>query len=187
MIFGSNWPRFGQNMTLAPLACADISDDDKRKIAGDNLRGLISWCRPEHPKAPHRAAADEFVEFGRTGRRPATMEFHDCHGHLGGHAAHYHLPDCDLEGIVHEMDRLGERKIRVFSFAGVHGDEKYGNDYVAEAVRLHPDRFVGFTLLNPHRGREGMLRELERCSRLGLRGVKLIPYYQGYPGGRPAD
>ena len=181
LIFGSNWPRFGQNMTLAPLACADISDADKRKIAGDNLRGLISWCRPEHAKAPHRPAPDEFVEFGRTGRRPATMVFHDCHGHLGGHAAHYHLPDCDLEGIVREMDRLGERKICVFSFAGVHGDEQYGNDYVAEAVRRHPDRFVGFTLLNPHRGRDGMLRELERCSRLGLRGVKLIPYYQGYP------
>jgi hypothetical protein len=60
-------------------------------------------------------------------------------------------------------------------------DEQYGNDYAAEAVRLHPDRFVGFTLLKPHRGRDGILRELERCARLGLRGVKLIPYYQGYP------
>jgi hypothetical protein len=124
---------------------------------------------------------DEFVEFGRTGRRPANMEFHDCHGHLGGFASDYHLPDCDLEGIVREMERLGDRRICAFSFAGVHGDEQYGNDIVADAVKRYPDRFVGFTLVNPHRGRDGILRELERGSRMGLRGVKLIAYYQGYP------
>jgi hypothetical protein len=181
LLFGSNWPRFGQHMTLAMLACAEIDDADKVKIAGDNLRELLRWCAPRHPQVEPQRAADEFVEFGRTGRRPAEMEFHDCHGHLGGLAAHYHIPDGDLKGIVHEMDRLGVRQVCAFSFAGVFGDERFGNDIVAEAVRRYPERFVGFTLLNPHRGRDGMLRELERCARLGLRGVKLIAYYQGYP------
>jgi predicted TIM-barrel fold metal-dependent hydrolase len=168
-------------MTMAPLSCADISDADKRKIAGDNMRELIGWCKPVHPKVPHQKAADEFVEYGRTGRRPQGMLFDDCHGHLGGHAADYHLPDCDLEGIVAEMERIGDRRICAFSFAGVNSDECYGNDIVADAVKKHPDRFVGYTLINPHRGRDLMLRELERGAKMGLRGVKLIPYYQGYP------
>jgi predicted TIM-barrel fold metal-dependent hydrolase len=146
---------------------------------------LIAWCKPAHPKVEHKPAADEFVEFGRTGRRSPEMVFHDCHGHLGGRAADYHLPDCDLDGIVHEMDRLGDRRICAFSFAGVHSDESFGNDLVAEAVRRYPDRFVGYTLVNPHRGPGGMLKELERGAKMGLRGVKLIPYYQGYPEDGP--
>jgi len=185
LLFGSNWPQFGPHMTLATLACADIEEADKRKIAGDNLRSLIRWCDPPEPVVEPTEPADEYVEFGRTGRRPEHIQFHDCHGHLGGRAAHYHVPDGDLDSVIREMDRLGVQKTCVFSFVGVVSDECYGNDLVADAVRKHPDRFVGFTLLNPHRGRDEMLRELDRCSKLGLRGIKLIPYYQGYPQDGP--
>ncbi|MCD6416847.1 MAG: amidohydrolase family protein [Planctomycetes bacterium] len=185
LIFGSNWPKFGHHMTLTTLTCADIDDEDKRQIAGGNLRELIRWCSPEHPSVEFPPPEDEYVQFGRTGVRPADMEFHDCHGHLGPRAATYHLPDCDLDSIVRQMDRLGVQKTCVFSFAGVTSDERFGNDIVADAVRRYPSRFVGFTLLNPHRGREGMLDELERCAALGLRGIKLIPYYQEYPDDGP--
>ena len=185
LVFGSNWPNCGQHMTLAPLTTADVSDDDKRLIAGDNLRRLIAWTEPDHPHVAIPAPADEFVQFGRTGRRPASMVFHDCHGHLGGKACHYHLPGCSLDGIVADMDRLGGRLACVFSFDGVFSDEQPGNDYVAEAVRRYPDRFVGFTLLNPHRGKDAMLREVDRGARMGLRGIKLIPHYQGYPEDGP--
>ena len=98
----------------------------------------------------------EYITFGRTGRRPQDMTFHDCHGHLGGLAAHYHIPDGDLDSVVGEMERLGVEQSCVFSFAGVTSDECVGNDIVADAVKRYPDRFIGFTLLNPHRGREAM-------------------------------
>ena len=185
LVFGSNWPRLGPHMTLAALSCAEIDDEDKLKIAGDNLRRLVGWCEPEHPRVTPEPTDDEFAAFGRTGVRPPDMVFHDCHGHLGERMAHYHIPDGSLESVVGEMDRLGVRKTCVFSFAGVTGDEVFGNDIVADAVERYPDRFVGFTLLNPHRGSEDMYRELERCEALGLRGIKLIPYYQGYPEGGP--
>jgi predicted TIM-barrel fold metal-dependent hydrolase len=182
LIFGSNWPHLGQHITIATLTTADVSDADKRLIAGDNLRKLIRWCgATETSPAPLPPPADEYARFARTGVRPAGMEFWDNHGHLGGRARDYHLPDCTLEGIVRDMDRLGVRKVCVFGFTGVFSDEQPGNDAVAEAVRRYPDRFVGLTLLNPHRGRDEMIRELERASRMGLRGVKLIPHYQGYP------
>lgn len=182
LLFGSNWPTFGPHMTLATLTTAEIDEQDKQKIAGENLRQLIGWCGPREPVS-FRAwePDDEFAAFGRTGRRPAAMRFQDCHGHLGGRAAHYHLPDCSLEGIVRDLDRFGVEKVCVFSFAGVFSDEVYGNDLVAEAVRRYPDRFVGFTLLNPHRGPKAMEQELERGAAMGLRGIKLIPHYQQYP------
>ncbi|NLW50896.1 MAG: amidohydrolase family protein, partial [Candidatus Brocadiaceae bacterium] len=185
LLFGSNWPTFGPHMTVAALACAEIDDADKRRIAGDNLRRLIAWCEPEHPRVAPTPPADEYAQFGRTGERPQDMPFDDCHGHLGGRHFAYHIPDCDLDSTVREMDRLGERRACAFCFTGVTGDERFGNDLVADAVRRHPDRFIGFTMLSPHRGEEDMRRELLRCADLGLRGVKLIPYYQGYPADGP--
>lgn len=186
LVFGSNWPRLGPHITLATLTSAEIDDADKRLIAGDNLRQLLSWHRPhQSPAVELPPPADEFVAFGRSGERPADMTFWDNHGHLGGRASHYHLPDCTTDGIVREMDRMGVEKVCAFSFAGVFSDEQHGNDVVADAVQQYPDRFVGFTLLNPHRGRDEMLAELERGAKLGLRGVKLIAHYQGYPGEGP--
>jgi len=180
LVFGSNWPTFGQAMTLAPLACADISESDKGLIAGGNLRKLLSWHELDSAEPKPPSAVDRYVEFGRTGKRPAEMRFADCHGHLGGRMAHYHVPGGDLDSTVVEMERLGVDVCCVFSIAGVLSDESFGNDIVADAVRRYPDRFVGFALLNPHRGRDGMLAELERCEKLGLRGIKLIAHYQGH-------
>jgi predicted TIM-barrel fold metal-dependent hydrolase len=185
LVFGSNWPTFGQALTLAPLAAAEISDDAKRMIAGGNLRELVSWCEPVHPEAQLPEPEDEFVRFARTGERPSDMTFRDSHGHLGGHSAHYHVPNGSLEETVREMDRFGIERACVFSLSGVTSDEVCGNNVVAEACRRYPDRFVGFALVNPHRGPEEMLAELERCAGLGLRGVKLIAAYQGYPDEGP--
>ena len=196
LLFGTNWPTFGQAMTLAPLTCAEIDPAAKRRIAGDNLRELMAWCNPVAASPPEPAPpqpgtcnpepllpppADPYVAFGRTGERPEGMRFADCHGHLGGRSMWYHVPDGTTDATVAEMERLGVDRACVFSFAGVNSDETFGNDLVADAVARHPDRFVGFTLLNPHRGRDDMLRELDRCAALGLRGIKLIAHYQGYP------
>lgn len=47
------------------------------------------------------------------------------------------------------------------------------NDLVFEAMRLHPDRFVGFCYVNPAHGREA-LEEIRRCVADGsMLGIKL--------------
>jgi hypothetical protein len=182
LIFTSNWPTMGYGPTLANLTLAEVDDADKLAIAGGNLRKLLSWSGPlATPSWQLPAPADELVQAGRSGRLPQDLRVYDCHGHLGGRGSHYHVPDGTLDDAVHELDRHHVRTICAFSFAGVVSDERYGNDIVIQAVRKYPDRFVGFTMLNPLRGRDDMLRELARCSVAGLRGIKLIPYYQGYP------
>jgi len=181
LIFGSNWPTHGIGLTLPTVACAQIGDDDKRKIAGDNLRQLIRWCEPPRPKVAIPPAADGLVQWGRTGIKPENIEIYDNHGHVGGTSGHYHVPDGDADALIREMDRFGVKKACVFSLSGVFSDEVYGNDRTVEYIRQYPDRFVGFTMLNPHRGVDFMRRELERCAKLGMRGIKLIPSYQGYP------
>lgn len=185
LVFGSNWPHLNQAAALTPLTLAELADEDKRLIGGENLRQLTGWCDARRPRVELPPPADEFVAVAQTGQRPEGMTFQDCHGHLGGRAGHYHLPGCDLDGIVRDMDRLGVERVCVFSFSVVFSDEQVGNDYVAAACARYPDRFVGFTGLNPHRGHSEMLRELERCHKLGLRGIKLITHYQGFPAEHP--
>lgn len=179
LIFGTQWPHRGQGSETATLVMADVSDEEKQLIGGDNLRRLLKWCEPEHPVVTLPEPEDDYVRLARTGSRAPGMTFLDNHGHLDTRCAHYHLPDAELEQVVAEMSRLGVEKTCVFGFTGVFSDEKPGNDYVADAVRRYPDRFVGFTLVNPLRGLEAMLGELERGHAMGLRGVKLIPHYQG--------
>lgn len=185
LVYGSNWPLYGMGQTLAMLACAEIDDADRRLIAGDNLRRLVAWADPAPEPAPaitFPPPADPYVAWGRSGQPPADEPaVVDCHGHLGPTAAHYHIPDGTLPAVVAEMGRHGVERTCVFSFTGVFGDEQPGNDLVAAAVAAYPERFVGFTLVNPNHGAAAMQAELERGAALGLRGVKLIAAYHGYP------
>ena len=184
LLFGSNWPTYGQHMTVATVAMADIPDDAKRKIAGDNLRELMAWCKPQHPDVEPTKPIDAFAQVARTGDRPDSMRFLDCHGHLGGLKHQYHIDGRSLDDTVAEMDRLGVERCPVWHFVSV-GDERVGNDLVIEAVERFPDRFIGFTFVNPHRSDDEILAELERCAARGLRGVKLATQYQGYPADGP--
>jgi uncharacterized protein len=59
------------------------------------------------------------------------------------------------------------------------GRPRVPNELVAEACRDHPDRFVGFGSVDPHKG-ERAVAELDRISELGLKGVKLHPSLQAF-------
>ena len=53
------------------------------------------------------------------------------------------------------------------------------NDYIAESVRRHPGRIVGFGSVNP--AGEGTVEEINRCAAMGLRGIgELHPDTQGF-------
>src|SRR6476646_8266567 len=53
------------------------------------------------------------------------------------------------------------------------------NEYVAEYVAQHPDRLVGFASVDP--GRPDANARLDHAvNTLGLRGLKLVPIYQGF-------
>lgn len=59
------------------------------------------------------------------------------------------------------------------------GRPRIPNEVVADACERHPDTFVGFGSVDPHKG-EAALAELERIRALGLRGVKLHPTMQAF-------
>lgn len=82
------------------------------------------------------------------------------------------------EGWVDKMIQLGIDKAVIF---GPFID----NDFVAEMVRKYDPYLIGFAYLFPTEG-ELAVKELERCVKdLGLKGVKLITFYQAIPFDSP--
>jgi len=74
---------------------------------------------------------------------------------------------------VAELDRHGVSRTALI--ASIPGDE----ESVAEAVRLHPDRFVGFFMFNP--AAPAAAERLERAfADLNMRCVCLLPAMHGY-------
>jgi len=187
LLFSAGLPSRDPGAVLMQLTCAEIDEDEMAAIAGGNLRALLGWNQNVSSVADAVSFPEPIDDLHRRARAGADLSgqgFCDSHGHLGEASANHvnHLP---VEGMVREMDRCGVEVCLVFGLEGVLGDETWCNDYVADAVRRFPERFVGLTLVNPNHGEAALRAELERGLELGLTGVKLIARYQGYPNEGP--
>ena len=99
---------------------------------------------------------DGHCHLGAAGEEPARSEL---------------LSEMDARGVDRAVICPTERYIAVYN--------REGNDYIMEAVRSHPRRFIGFATVNPWYG-DGAIEELERSIRSGLKGLKLHPFLQGF-------
>ena len=88
-------------------------------------------------------------------------------------------PDPDgMAKIYRDLDVLGV----IFSVDSqtATGDVPDTNDYVAEIAASHPDQFIGFASVDPHKG-AWAVEEVERSvNELGLKGLKLHPIHQAF-------
>jgi len=183
LVWSSGLPLVDPAVPLMQLNYSEISGEELRLIAGENLRRLLSWnpgFRSVADGVSFPAPIDGLHQAARERLDLSALQVYDCHGHIGNTTPNHVVHD-DLEAMVREMDRFGVEVCCVFGLEGVFGDERYGNERVAEAVQRYPDRFIGFTMVNPNHGEAEMLRELEQGLERGMKGIKLICSYHGYP------
>ncbi|MBM3473726.1 MAG: hypothetical protein FJX75_10700 [Armatimonadetes bacterium] len=182
LVWSSGLPGSVPGVPMMQLNYTAVGDDELRLIAGDNLRKLFSWNPRFRPvgKVDFPEPIDSLHRAARERLDLSDLQVYDCHGHIGSSTPH-HVIDDSLDDIVAEMDRFGVRVCCVFNLEGVFGDDTYGNEVVADAVRRHPERFIGFTMVNPNHGEADMLKQLERGLANGMQGIKLISSYHGYP------
>ncbi len=89
------------------------------------------------------------------------------------------------EKLVNDMNEAGIDKAMVVAldmelFIESKLTYKEYNDYLASIISKYPDRFIGFAGIDPRRGKDAII-ELERCEKMGLKGVKLWPLTGFYP------
>ena len=175
MVFGTQLPRRTPGAVRMQLDYADLTPEQLAQIAGDNMREMISW----HGQYESRAADISFPRpldaLHQAARQRADLSgqtFYDCHGHVGRRNAG-HVCVNDPGELVAEMDKLGVRQCCLFPLL-CYGEDAWNNDLTFDAVQRFPDRFVGFTLLNPNHGVDTARAELERGLGRGMRGVKML-------------
>jgi len=92
--------------------------------------------------------------------------------------------DINHEKLLLQMDEAGIDKavLLALDYGTLFKLKTYKlyNSYVADIVRKHPDRFIGFAGIDPRRGNRA-IEELERCVKMGLKGVKLWPLTGFFP------
>jgi predicted TIM-barrel fold metal-dependent hydrolase len=110
------------------------------------------------------------VEYARSGRRVDAFPIFDAHAHV------YSAADPSAPSIAERlvrMDRLGIVRCAVSSSVAIGAEFEEGNDDVAEVVRVHPDRFIGYCHVSANYA-DGALAELKRCFGTGLfKGIKV--------------
>lgn len=119
---------------------------------------------------------------------PGTLVI-DGHIHIGEwrHAATFRNVDEAAEKSVRYMDSNGVDAICAVSGGYMFGKSDYhlGNDFLLAVWRRLPERLIPFMLVNPNDGNENILNELNRMYDAGVRCIKLLNSYQGYPGDGP--
>lgn len=84
------------------------------------------------------------------------------------------------DDVLAEMDATGVDKSVLAGFAFEdQGLCRLANDIVIEAVKAHPDRFIGLASVSPEA--PGAIEEVERCLEAGLAGCgELVPGSSGF-------
>jgi uncharacterized protein len=110
------------------------------------------------------------------GKIPAGTQIFDAHAHIG--------VDVDgrtmtAAGMRERMDAAGVSRTTVFPLndPNAHDDYSGPNDVIWDAYEQHPDRFVPFFRLNPHKECKA---EFDRCVERGFAGLKLHPLSQEF-------
>lgn len=97
----------------------------------------------------------------------------DAHVHLGrSYDGEYTIDDGEL---TRRMDARSIDKAVIFPFTDTPGPSEDAHDKVADAVKEHPDRLIGFARVDPRYGQRAV-EELEHAIEdLGLTGLKFHP------------
>ena len=179
LLFGSALPTRDPAVTIGQVAYADLPAADIEAIAGGNLRRLLSWAGPlPEPRSPTPSRWTSCTPSPGTVARSPGRAFAAATATWGATT-----PPTRRAIRPRQWSRRWTApawsQATVFANIGMNGDEIYGNDLVAAAVRRHPGRFIGLTMVNLNRTEAEIEREMERGRQMGMRGVKLHPHLQG--------
>ncbi len=153
LLFGSQWPQKSIGAARAYVDYADITDEQKRAIAGGNLKRLLKITEPL-PSYPQKEPEDKILQLALAAQPVADMIVIDAHAHItqkGGYgAAMAAMNRADAAAVVERNRRIGVNKTCISSWTAIWGDYRLGNEDTIQAVHGFPDQLVGYAALDPN-------------------------------------
>ncbi|MGE5531545.1 MAG: amidohydrolase family protein [Bacteroidota bacterium] len=161
LLFGTDLPNRSPGAARMMTCYEQISDQDRRNIAGGNLLRLLGNVQgaqghplPQWQDPPEHPEDDPIVAAVRAGR-PLTEEFVlDAHAHLA-HKGCMGVNQCaiaynDPDGLVGSMDRMGVDIACASSWSGITYAAPDANDMDLIGVEEYPGRLLAYGCLNPN-------------------------------------
>ena len=177
IVFGTYYP-LSPAAQVNQLVYADIPSSHKQLIASGNLERILGLpCYEEVSCLRKRAESESSVMVDRVQKGLPLKDILslDAHAHVGSGASSYRRNSSSTE-LISLMDRVGLMRTCISHYFGLAGDMIRGNDLVAAMVSKHPDRFIGFAVLDPNYPTEDLSQEIVRCfERLNFKGIKIHP------------
>ena len=160
LLFGTDLPNRSPGAARMMTCYEQISDQDRRNIAGQNLLRLLGNVRgaqgalPQWQDPPAHPEDDPIVATVRAGRPLADEFVLDAHAHLA-HKGCMGVNQCTLayndpDGLVGSMDRMGVNTACVSSWAGITYAGPDANDHDLAGVEQYPGRLLAYGCLNPN-------------------------------------
>lgn len=120
--------------------------------------------------------AREYLEKGRSVACPII----DMHGHIGPFYGAY-LPSAPLDRMLRSLERCGVQRIVCSHHVAISYDVERGNALIQDVIDAHPDKFLGYWVINPNYPDiiEKDLRTFDQ--RRGFVGIKFWPDYHLVP------
>jgi predicted TIM-barrel fold metal-dependent hydrolase len=134
-----------------------------------------------HATPPQDANKGRFYQAIRAAEEPFAGEvLIDIHSHIG-YGAPYFIPDSDPTTIVRQLRRHGFSKLVTFAFSGLNADWTWGNDFAYRAMREFPHLILPLAAVHLWHPEEMQTEMARCCDTMGFWGVKLHPWWNGYP------
>ncbi len=157
---------------------AELTDEQRRLIAGGNLARLLKLPQPPPPYPP--CDREPLLARAQAGQPLDNIVVIDAHAHWlqdGAKGAGYTMPRGDADHMVPRIKRLGIDKVVTASWLGIWGFYDCGNETTVQMIQRYPDIIVGYATLDP--SDPNFERDIEYWHlEKGLKGLK--PYFPRY-------
>ncbi len=188
LLFGTGLGQVSPGAARATLAYAEISPEDKRKIASGNLESLLE--EPPTSALAEDAERSLIMQDVDQGRPLERIRIYDAHGHItppgfDGQMG-LTLGAQDAESMVRVHDRIGIKSLVVSSWQVAGGDALRGNRTAWEAAERFPGRFLPLAVVNPNYPEDWPRIVTECFEKRRFFGLKPYPQTQRTALSKPA-
>ena len=119
---------------------------------------------------------NDFVKKGKSESCPII----DMHGHWGP-VRNFYMPGAPIDIVIRTLKRCGVKRVVCAPHIGAFGDPLKSDEQIQDIVNLYPDRFLGYSFINPNLPLRLKIAIENFPKRKGFVGFKLLPDYHLHP------
>ncbi len=184
--YGAERLLFGtQAMVKSPGAAkafvdyADLTDADRKAIAGGNLARLLHLEElPQHYEDRPEGRILSRVKHGEPLEHITVIDSHAHMGHEGAMGVGLMpMPQSDIDNMISRNRRLGIDRIAISSWLGIWADCEEGNHVLRRAADRYPKDVIGYATLDPNYLDEEEFDRWMRLAHLEWKFPGMKPYF----------